>query len=155
MIIFIPALKYFSLWYAASLFLQAVSVCLLLVRSFVQSCTRSHMHTNTHTHHTIVYKCIDQLVAVCTGSLIPSTEVSSMLRLTKQSSVAVTKTKGLLPARRMMTCDYRVFRIAKGISSVDYCSRNNVIVTGSVDRLVRVWNPFMTTWAAICALTWG
>ena len=72
-----------------------------------------------------------------------------MLRPARQFSVAVTKT---LPARRMMACDYRVFRIGKGTSSADYCSRNNVIVTGSVDRLVRVWNPFMTTLAVIHAL---
>ena len=62
----------------------------------------------------------------------------------RQMSVMTLK-RSVLPARRLMSCDQRVFRIAKGVSSVDYCSRHNVIVTGSVDRLVRVWNPFMTT----------
>jgi WD40 repeat protein len=75
------------------------------------------------------------------GSITPSTEESLLLR---QMS-GVTKTRALLPARRLMACDQRVFRVAKGISSADYCSRNNVIVTGSVDRLIRIWNPFMTT----------
>ena len=74
------------------------------------------------------------------GSITPSTEVSLLPRQTS----GVAKTKALLPARRLMACDQRVFRIAKGISSADYCPRNNVIVTGSVDRRIRVWNPFMT-----------
>ena len=57
--------------------------------------------------------------------------------------------RSLLPARRLMSCDQRVFRLAKGASSADYCSKHNVLVTGSADRLVRVWNPFVTTFVTV------
>jgi len=40
--------------------------------------------------------------------------------------------------------DQRVFRVSKGVSTVDYCPKNNVVVTGSVDQLIRIWNPFVT-----------
>lgn len=68
-----------------------------------------------------------------------------MLHPMKQISFVSVKARVLLPARRMMACDHRVFKIAKGTSSADYCPKNNVIVTGSVDRFIRVWNPFVTT----------
>ena len=77
------------------------------------------------------------------GPIKTSTDISSLLRPMRQMGVA-TKPRCLLPAKRMMACDQRVFRASKGMSSVDYCPKNNVIVTGSVDRLIRVWNPFMT-----------
>ena len=76
------------------------------------------------------------------GAITPSTDASIMLG--RQTSGATTK-RSLLPAKRLMSCDQRVFRVAKGVASADYCSRHNVIVTGSVDRLIRVWNPYMTT----------
>ena len=40
--------------------------------------------------------------------------------------------------------DQRVFRVRKGVSTVDYCPKNNVIVTGSLDQVIRIWNPFVT-----------
>lgn len=40
--------------------------------------------------------------------------------------------------------DQRVFRVRKGVSTVDYCPKNNVIITGSVDQVIRIWNPFVT-----------
>ena len=80
------------------------------------------------------------------GSITPSTDASIMLG--RQTSGATTK-RSLLPAKRLMSCDQRVFRVTKGVASADYCSRHNVIVTGSVDRLIRVWNPYMTTLAIL------
>ena len=37
------------------------------------------------------------------------------------------------------------FRIRKGIYSFDYDKENNVIVTGGLDRYVRLWNPYVTS----------
>ena len=93
--------------------------------------------------HTMLNYSTNCCISHCiTGSLTPSTEVDAFLR---QTSVTRSTKRSLLPARRLMSCDQRVFRMAKGVSSADYCSRHNVLVTGSADRLVRVWNPFMTS----------
>ncbi|CAI8056287.1 WD repeat-containing protein on Y chromosome [Geodia barretti] len=86
---------------------------------------------------------LDPSASFVLGVLSPSTEVDSYLRQT--SSATRGAKRSLLPARRFMSCDQRVFRMAKGVSSADYCSRHNVLVTGSADRFVRVWNPFMTS----------
>eukprot|EP00795_Rhopilema_esculentum_P000823 gene823-10565_t len=37
------------------------------------------------------------------------------------------------------------FRVRKGIYAFDYDKDNNVIVTGGPDRIIRLWNPYVTT----------
>ena len=37
------------------------------------------------------------------------------------------------------------FKIRKGVYSFDYEKENNVIVTGGLDRYVRLWNPYVTS----------
>ena len=36
-----------------------------------------------------------------------------------------------------------VFKVRKGINSFSYCSKNNVLITGGYDAIVRVWNPYV------------
>ena len=38
-----------------------------------------------------------------------------------------------------------VFKVNKGVNSFEYSSQWNVIVTGGLDRLLRMWNPYVTT----------
>ena len=45
-----------------------------------------------------------------------------------------------------MSGDQRVFRVPKGVSTVDYCHKNNALVTGSTDQIIRIWNPFINTY---------
>jgi len=61
----------------------------------------------------------------------------------RQMSSTGNRPKTILPARRRMAPDQRVFRVPNGGAAVDYCPKNNVIITGSVDRIIRVWNPYM------------
>ncbi|XP_060083672.1 WD repeat-containing protein on Y chromosome-like [Ylistrum balloti] len=42
-----------------------------------------------------------------------------------------------------------VFKVYKGILSFDYCPQNNIIVTGGMDYLVRVWNPYVNSKAIV------
>ncbi|XP_013411389.1 WD repeat-containing protein on Y chromosome [Lingula anatina] len=37
------------------------------------------------------------------------------------------------------------FRVRKGILCFDYCKTLNIIVTGGLDHMVRVWNPYVTS----------
>ena len=80
-----------------------------------------------------------------TGSPVPSTctDVGSLQHSMREMSYTGNRPKTVLPARRRMAHDQRVFRVPKGVASVDYCPKNNVIITGSVDRIIRVWNPYM------------
>ncbi|XP_046853202.1 WD repeat-containing protein 64-like isoform X2 [Xenia sp. Carnegie-2017] len=46
------------------------------------------------------------------------------------------------PPRRQ-DADHTVFKIYKGVKTFDFSSEKNVIVTGGMDRLIRVWNPYV------------
>ncbi|XP_068441368.1 cilia- and flagella-associated protein 337 isoform X1 [Clinocottus analis] len=39
------------------------------------------------------------------------------------------------------SCDQTVFTIYKGVKTFDLCQRHSLLVTGGMDRLVRMWNP--------------
>uniref|UniRef100_UPI00398F589E uncharacterized protein n=1 Tax=Pristiophorus japonicus TaxID=55135 RepID=UPI00398F589E len=47
-----------------------------------------------------------------------------------------------IPQKRL-ECDQSVFRVHKGVKTFDFCKKNNLIVTGGVDRIVRMWNPYV------------
>ena len=39
--------------------------------------------------------------------------------------------------------DQSVFQIYKVVKCFDFCKDRNVIVTGGMDRIVRLWNPYV------------
>ena len=39
------------------------------------------------------------------------------------------------------SCDQTVFSIHKGVKTFDLCQKHSLLVTGGMDRLVRMWNP--------------
>lgn len=39
--------------------------------------------------------------------------------------------------------DQTVFKIHKGAKTFDLCTDRNVLVTGGMDRIVRIWNPYL------------
>ena len=54
------------------------------------------------------------------------------------------------PSRQRTSADQRVFKIPKGVHSFDYSVEYNVVVTGGLDQVVRVWNPYMTRYPPAC-----
>ncbi|XP_067889622.1 cilia- and flagella-associated protein 337 isoform X1 [Heterodontus francisci] len=47
-----------------------------------------------------------------------------------------------VPQKRL-ECDQSVFRVHKGVKTFDFCKKSNLIVTGGMDRIVRMWNPYV------------
>ncbi|XP_044058809.1 WD repeat-containing protein on Y chromosome [Siniperca chuatsi] len=39
------------------------------------------------------------------------------------------------------SCDQTVFTIQKGVKTFDLCRKHSLLVTGGMDRLIRMWNP--------------
>ncbi|XP_008274872.1 WD repeat-containing protein on Y chromosome-like [Stegastes partitus] len=39
------------------------------------------------------------------------------------------------------SCDQTVFTIYKGVKAFDLCQKHSLLVTGGMDRLIRLWNP--------------
>ena len=42
-----------------------------------------------------------------------------------------------------------IFKVSKGVFDFDFCKKNNVIVTGGKDTVVRVWNPYVPSKAVM------
>jgi len=68
---------------------------------------------------------------------IPSLQCFLSCANTSQTSLFL----GDLHSKKMKS----YFKIRKGIYSFDYEKENNVIVTGGLDRYVRLWNPYVTS----------
>ena len=37
--------------------------------------------------------------------------------------------------------ELRGFSVPKGVNAFDYCAKANIIATGGVDKVIRVWHP--------------
>ncbi|XP_038617551.1 WD repeat-containing protein on Y chromosome-like [Tachyglossus aculeatus] len=48
----------------------------------------------------------------------------------------------VVPQRRAQG-DQTVFQIRKGVKAFSFCKRNNVLLTGGMDRIIRIWNPYL------------
>ncbi|XP_054845639.1 WD repeat-containing protein 49-like [Eublepharis macularius] len=53
---------------------------------------------------------------------------------------------GASPPKRFQ-CDESVFKVYKGVKTFDFCKEKNVLVTGGLDRNIRLWNPYIPGWA--------
>ncbi|PIK33316.1 putative WD repeat-containing protein on Y chromosome [Apostichopus japonicus] len=88
------------------------------------------------------------LVIGCTvGSTHVETQLKEIREMTFQPEVAERKLKitqqNYAVARQRLATDQTVFRIHKGVKSFDYSKEKNMIVTGGMDRLIRIWNPYV------------
>ncbi|XP_039607648.1 WD repeat-containing protein 49-like [Polypterus senegalus] len=52
---------------------------------------------------------------------------------------------GSAPPRRLGT-DEAVFQAHKGVKAFDFSKEKNLLVTGGLDRILRLWNPYITGW---------
>ena len=46
-------------------------------------------------------------------------------------------------AQTRVDADQTIFKIHKGVKTFDLCTVKNVLVTGGMDRIVRLWNPYL------------
>lgn len=47
-------------------------------------------------------------------------------------------------ARVRLDADQKVFYVYKGVKCFDFSKDKNIIVTGGMDRIVRLWNPYVS-----------
>lgn len=82
--------------------------------------------------------------ALVIGQTMGSTHVESQLKDSTGASKKIqTFTSRDMQPRRRADSDQTVFKVYKGVKTFDFCKEKNVIVTGGMDRLVRMWNPYV------------
>jgi len=77
------------------------------------------------------------------GQTTGSTHLESSMKDTKKLTITPSNTDMAL--RRRLPSDETVFKIYKGVKAFDFCKIKNILVTGGMDRLVRLWNPYVPT----------
>jgi WD40 repeat protein len=46
-------------------------------------------------------------------------------------------------AQTRCDADQTIFKIHKGVKTFDLCTAKNVLATGGMDRVIRLWNPYL------------
>jgi WD40 repeat protein len=80
------------------------------------------------------------------GCTIGSTDVGQQLKenSTQTSTKPSKYNYSYLQVRTRSDADQNVFRIYKGVKTFDFSKSKNVIITGGMDRILRIWNPYVT-----------
>ncbi|XP_035535517.1 WD repeat-containing protein 49 [Morone saxatilis] len=77
------------------------------------------------------------------GRMLPLTDAEQQLNEIREACYEGKSKKVQLswtPQHRT-SCDQRVFTIHKGVKTFDLCQKHSLLVTGGMDRLIRMWNP--------------
>ncbi|XP_043929175.1 WD repeat-containing protein 49-like [Protopterus annectens] len=80
------------------------------------------------------------------GCTVGGTNIEQQLKEVKDSGKEGKGRRGLgapgLPQKRSED-DQTVFRVYKGVKTFSFCKTNNLLVTGGMDRTIRMWNPYV------------
>ncbi|XP_029922283.1 WD repeat-containing protein on Y chromosome [Myripristis murdjan] len=97
-----------------------------------------------HNINAVVSTSDDEASAVVIGCVLPSTNIEQQLREITEACCEG-KDKKVQPnwtPQPRASYDQTVFTVYKGVKTFDLCKRHNLLVTGGMDRLVRMWNPY-------------
>ncbi|CAG2192110.1 unnamed protein product [Mytilus edulis] len=98
--------------------------------------------------------CINILVIKNPGESLRSQEIAeyqqSMIRQQNAGKKDSKDPQDKAKLRQMLavpkprqSSDQAVFQVYKGVKCFDFCKDKNIIVTGGMDRIVRLWNPYV------------
>ncbi|KAM5288019.1 cilia- and flagella-associated protein 337-like [Ctenodactylus gundi] len=80
------------------------------------------------------------------GCIMKTTNVKQKMKEIRNVRKDAKTQKGqaffVLPQKRA-ECDQTVFRISKGVKAFSYCRKRSLLLTGGMDRIIRVWNPYL------------
>ncbi|XP_055052839.2 cilia- and flagella-associated protein 337 isoform X1 [Misgurnus anguillicaudatus] len=79
--------------------------------------------------------------ALVMGCLLPSIDLHQ--RMNDISEEERFKKITLGKTQRRPACDQTVFAVRKGVMAFDFSKSENLLVTGGMDKLLRLWSPYM------------
>ncbi|XDV32103.1 hypothetical protein PO909_002992 [Leuciscus waleckii] len=77
--------------------------------------------------------------ALVIGFIHPSTYMQEQMREMAEVSEKGKSTK----VTQRATGNQTIFTVPKGVMTFDFCEKHNLLVTGGLDRLLRMWNPYV------------
>ncbi|XP_016416478.1 WD repeat-containing protein on Y chromosome [Sinocyclocheilus rhinocerous] len=77
--------------------------------------------------------------ALVIGSIHPSTYMQEQMR---EKTEACGEGKSTKVAQRA-TSNQTIFTVPKGVTTFDFCKNRNLLVTGGMDKLLRMWMPYV------------
>lgn len=82
------------------------------------------------------------------GCMLPSTDSAQQLREIRESCYEGKNRKIQLSWTPHVRAsgDQTIFSIYKGVKAFDLCQKHSLLVTGGMDRLIRLWNPYFSEW---------
>ncbi|KAK1899662.1 WD repeat-containing protein 49 [Dissostichus eleginoides] len=96
-----------------------------------------------HSFQAVVSSSKEECTSLVIGCVLPLTDAEQQLDDIREACYEG-KTKKIqlswTPQLRA-SCDQTVFNISKGVKTFDLCQKHSLLVTGGMDRLIRMWNP--------------
>ncbi|XP_066576271.1 cilia- and flagella-associated protein 337-like [Amia ocellicauda] len=119
------------------------------------SCIRWKVHNDwvtqikyVHSIQSVISSSNDEHAALVIGSVKGSKTVLQRLKdMSERGSVrsSLCAQAASSPPRRLSS-DESVFRAYKGVKAFDFCKQRNLLVSGGLDRTIRLWNPYIPGW---------
>uniref|UniRef100_A0A0L8IAK9 Uncharacterized protein n=1 Tax=Octopus bimaculoides TaxID=37653 RepID=A0A0L8IAK9_OCTBM len=82
--------------------------------------------------------------ALVIGCTISSVDVEQQMKFVKENSFSKNSLIGELePPKSRSEHDQTTFKVHKGVKCFDFNKKKNILVTGGMDRLIRIWNPYV------------
>ncbi|XP_013371355.1 PREDICTED: WD repeat-containing protein 49-like [Chinchilla lanigera] len=81
--------------------------------------------------------------ALVIGCAAGTTNVKQKMKEIRNVRKDVKTRRGRALPQRRAECDQTVFHIHKGVKAVSFCKRENLLLTGRMDGIIRAWNPYL------------
>ncbi|XP_072467955.1 cilia- and flagella-associated protein 337-like isoform X3 [Notamacropus eugenii] len=83
------------------------------------------------------------VIGCTTGTTNAEQKMKEMKDVKKDGKVRKWHQSSLDLPQRRAEGDQTVFRVRKGVRAFSFCKRNNLLLTGGMDRIIRIWNPYV------------
>ncbi|KAM4742739.1 cilia- and flagella-associated protein 337 [Anableps anableps] len=96
-----------------------------------------------HSFQAIASSSNEQSASLVVGCVLPSADSAQQLREIREVCYAGKNRKFQLSWTPQVHAseDQTTFSVYKGVKAFDLCQKHNLLVTGGMDRLIRLWNP--------------
>ncbi|XP_056417833.1 WD repeat-containing protein on Y chromosome-like isoform X1 [Hyla sarda] len=88
----------------------------------------------------------DESTALAIGCTLGTTNVEQQMKDIKEHGRDLKGRRGAFtpgPPQKRASGDQTVFRIYKGVKTFAFCKKNSLVVTGGMDRIIRMWNLYV------------